>query len=348
MNHADFVQPLNYSAHAIEQMRLDLAGLKQTAPQSAAVFLHLVALLQDCTKFLLPNTCDLLDPTHFGQAHLDLLKLPYPRVALEAPWQKDVEVTRLGEFDQMLSTKRIAVCWALNPAFEPVPGINAIAQRYPEGGIFVVPISWIDVQQRWNVSVGGAFVPYANEIVHAQYADQPRATQLATDAMFSAGLASGKSAQFSAEPFVVLPELFEQSIQIRGSRDKAFANLILDCRDEVSMLLQTCSVLNCENVETSDVLPPKFLNQKRAAKGKQPFFSYKVLQLAAGAVKARSSTPQGGHHDSPRMHLRRGHLRRLEKKTVWVRPSIVGSATQGTVAKDYNVQATPRTKGTPG
>lgn len=47
----------------------------------------LANMLGDSEKFLLPNRCELLDPESVGQAHLDLLRLPYPCVALEAPWE---------------------------------------------------------------------------------------------------------------------------------------------------------------------------------------------------------------------------------------------------------------------
>lgn len=40
------------------------------------------------------------------------------------------------------------------------------------------------------------------------------------------------------------------------------------------------------------------------------------------------------------MHLRRGHLRQLERKVVWVRPAMVNAeSTRGVVHKDYGVVA---------
>nr|MCF1501516.1 hypothetical protein [Allorhizobium sp. Av2] len=46
----------------------------------------------------------------------------------------------------------------------------------------------------------------------------------------------------------------------------------------------------------------------------------------------------GGSHASPRLHLRRGHLRRLPEKTVWVRAAMIGAASEtGTVTKDYRL-----------
>ena len=43
-------------------------------------------------------------------------------------------------------------------------------------------------------------------------------------------------------------------------------------------------------------------------------------------------------HTSPRMHLRRGHLRQLERKVVWVRPAMINAeSTRGVVHKYYGV-----------
>jgi hypothetical protein len=38
-----------------------------------------------------------------------------------------------------------------------------------------------------------------------------------------------------------------------SNREKAFAQIMLDSRDETMMLVQACSVINCANVQTADV-----------------------------------------------------------------------------------------------
>jgi hypothetical protein len=112
---------------------------------------------------------------------------------------------------------------------------------------------------------------------------------------------------------------------------------MIESRDEVIVIIQACSVINCANVTTYDVLAPTALNRKRTEKGKQPFFSYKILQLFDDK-KSSSSKGVGLQHSSPRMHLRRGHLRRLDNKVVWVRPAMVGAeSNHGVILKDYAV-----------
>lgn len=76
--------------------------------------------------------------------------------------------------------------------------------------------------------------------------------------------------------------------------------------------------------------------KKRSANGKVPFFDYKVLTIN---TKEASPTKNGitGTHACPRQHLRRGHIRRLKNKHVWVNSCVVGDATKGMVKKDYNI-----------
>lgn len=112
---------------------------------------------------------------------------------------------------------------------------------------------------------------------------------------------------------------------------------MLDSHDEITMLIQACSVINCANVSMVDIGVPTALNRKRQEKGKQPFFSYKVLQLSDARRESRTGDG-GSRHASPRLHLRRGHLRRLASKVVWGRPSMVNPGSRiGVVLKDYAV-----------
>ena len=76
-------------------------------------------------------------------------------------------------------------------------------------------------------------------------------------------------------------------------------------------------------------------NQRRIAKGKRPMYDWRTVVI--GAAKSKSE-PQGGHHAPPRQHDRRGHLRRYKSgKTVWVRATKVGKASDGFVFHDYAV-----------
>ncbi|MCT7328020.1 hypothetical protein [Ralstonia mojiangensis] len=334
----DQVQTLNYSAHAIEDLREFERVVRGMAPESARVLRRLIDMLQHSVKFILPNCCNLINPDDLRQAHLDLVRLPFPCVAFEAPWDKEDGIEQLGEFEQTPATKRIALCWEARPEYELLPGLNDILHAFPEGGAFVLPIYWGPEFKKWTVALGGMFIPYENTAHERPMDESLPASRIANMATVEAGLARPKAKQFRAEPFYVLPEFYEKTLaSYGGDKEKTYAQIILDSRDEALMLVQVCSVINCANVTTAEIGAPVALNKKRTEKGRQPFFSYKVLQLSDDhRVAGRAGV--GGTHASPRMHLRRGHLRRLESKVVWVRPAMVNAGTSdGAVLKDYAI-----------
>lgn len=341
------IQPTNYCSHAIDDIRQAVKSMRgaHIMPQTAHRVMIIVEMLQHAVKFMLPNCAQLVNELSLRESHLELLRLPYPLVAFEAPWIKDAEGEHeLNGFEQSKSTRRIALCWELDEKFQPFPdiqfelfsGVKAISQAFPEGGVFVLPVFYVDELRTWQFGAGGTFIP--REFRIGENFEALPATRIADDALRAVGRRHDKGYRFRAEPFVLMPEMFEELIiRTDGDVDKALATVQLDAGDEVTMAVQACSVLNCANVETVDISPSRAANAKRAAKGKPPFFTYKVLQVSA----ERSLKPEtsGGTHASPRMHLRRGHLRRLEERVVWVRAAMVNAGSSaGVVAKDYTVR----------
>lgn len=331
------IRALNYSAHAIDDLRRIEARIRDSWPSSSRAMRRVIDMLRDSVKFLLPNCAELIDPDELRQAHLDLLHLPFPLVAFEAPWETNDRLAQIGDFPQTPATKRIALCWEVRPEYEVVPGLNDILTRFPERGVFVLPIFWAPATGEWMVAMGGQIVPYGNTMTTGHVGERLPASEIAMKAMADSGRLGKAGKAFSAEPFCLLREPFELAIESYGSVEKAFAQVILDAGDEVQTLVQACSVLNCANVTTAELAAPEALNKKRRANDKQPFFSYKLLQLSEDRQVAKGSgISAGGGHASPRMHLRRGHLRRLEGRVIWVRPAMINAAaTHGVVAKAY-------------
>lgn len=98
-------------------------------------------------------------------------------------------------------------------------------------------------------------------------------------------------------------------------------------------------ILRCVNLETKDNHPPLALNKKRIASGKVPIYSFKTLHLRVPNYR-HDRQDSGGTHASPRIHLRRGHIRTLaDGRTVWVQPCVVGSK-HGTIHKNYRLRPT--------
>lgn len=104
------------------------------------------------------------------------------------------------------------------------------------------------------------------------------------------------------------------------------------------VILGFITALQCSNVVEADQVAEPKLNKSRVKKGKQPFFNYKVLTIDTQknrSGKADSVSAGGRSHSSPRAHLRRGHIRRLEDKNIWVNPCVVGD--KDFLSKDYKV-----------
>jgi hypothetical protein len=100
-------------------------------------------------------------------------------------------------------------------------------------------------------------------------------------------------------------------------------------------LLEFVVTVNCENVTQDTLEPSRVLNKKRSAKFKEPFFSYRILTIPGTNSEYNGGV---GTHASPRMHLRRGHIRRLiTGKVTWVKNTIVGNPERGLVEKSYTV-----------
>lgn len=102
-------------------------------------------------------------------------------------------------------------------------------------------------------------------------------------------------------------------------------------------VVEFCAALACRNVDARDVItPPEKLNKARVRRGKSPLHVYHVLSISGGSGDSASN---GGTHASPRVHLRRGHIRRLPIGPIWVNACVVGDKSRGMVTKDYAVVA---------
>lgn len=342
------VLALNYTAEAIEHISFMERGLRNNAPYTSYVMRQVVDMLHNSIKFILPNCCEIIEPEEYRQAHFDLARLPYPVVTFEIPWVKKEKVPEAEGFPEQPSTKRIALCWESKAGFEPVPGCNDVLNLYPEGGVFILPISWSDTSARWVMGSGGVFYPYENEIIKTDFDRVLPASRIAMSALRDAGLIKGNAAQFRAEPFITCPDFADEMISQAGSREKLFAQIIMDTRGELQAFIQACCVLNCENVRTVSIShkpDKKFINGRRVKQaGKKPLsaYTYKILQLSDEKT-ASAGTDTGLKGGSRRMHLRRGHIRRRNEKLHWVRPTMVNAnSAHGVVDKDYSIKVKGR------
>jgi hypothetical protein len=111
-------------------------------------------------------------------------------------------------------------------------------------------------------------------------------------------------------------------------------------------VMEFLAALSCSNVSETTLPRPNPLSiaGRQATKGRVPLYETKVLTIAP--VEAPATSARGGTHNSPRAHLRRGHIRRLASgKSVWVNATVVGKKELGLIYKSYNVAEMPTPKG---
>lgn len=101
-------------------------------------------------------------------------------------------------------------------------------------------------------------------------------------------------------------------------------------------VLEFCEAFSCSNVEVAVLTPaPKeSVNEKRMRKNKLPIYEMKVLTVKVPNVN-KEHIDSGRTHASPRQHLRRGHIRMLNEKKIWVNSCVVGK--YGKIDKTYKV-----------
>lgn len=103
------------------------------------------------------------------------------------------------------------------------------------------------------------------------------------------------------------------------------------------VLISFINAMSCSNVTIGEAVKARPVKKK--AKKTQPFHSYKVLTIRTRALSVAGSG--AGGRGSPRVHLRRGHIRRLKDKKVWVNAAVVGDKSRGIVTKEYRVAPQP-------
>jgi len=85
--------------------------------------------------------------------------------------------------------------------------------------------------------------------------------------------------------------------------------------------------------------PPKLQARRAKSNGSKPrLYDYHVLSI--GGEVWDSPHEHTGTGEGTRSHLRRGHIRRLETKNIWVRSTYVHGSKEGFVQKDYEVKGT--------
>lgn len=336
----------HYCTHAAEYF-LERAGDQQQLPLARSLYLWVTGMLLDAVKFVLPDNGMLFEDQDFDPRMFGLQRLPYPICAFEFQADDSSHVPAEGT---ILSKRRIALAFdphALSPdrkwLLDQLCGEEDVVSTLPARCIAVQAVFDSPEMNGWLTSFGVTLTDL----------DGPPPSTHIEDAMSGAGEWSRQLNRELAKTIFQDRERTKHGIIRRQMGFKAIFDLLdmdfeegvkcvlIDTNDEFLVVYEALAVLNCRNVSVASEPAPRLLNEKRRKKGKIPFFEYKVLEVGPGTGTGGAGDGTSSHA-SPRMHLRRGHLRHLSERhgggVIWINSTIVNPGSkQGVVQKAYKI-----------
>lgn len=146
-----------------------------------------------------------------------------------------------------------------------------------------------------------------------------------------------KEKALACSPFSFMPDLYEY---IKGlGESNLLDSFIADMVFDADSVLELVEALSCSNVSTTTLQNRPRKKTKGKRKNKPPYQMYETKVLTINTPRVINSGPPqrtGKKHASPRQHLRRGHIRRLKDRKIWVNSCVVG--TKGFINKSYKVK----------
>lgn len=286
-----------FTTHAIESL-MDLyrfVGLHH--PSFLDDIPETIRLMRDAQKFVLPFDGALVDMKSYRPEYASILRLPFPLVSLEFPTSADAAKGML------VSTRSIILAWT-----NEHPTSFRVSVATP-ATIYFTHV-WFDDEQ-------GAWEP--SPVVWGFDPEELKADQ---------------TGEFLLDGFRSFP-CHENAHRRMKANPKYEDWLTHELSSLVKPLFEFCLTVNCHNVKTVEVPPPEKLMRKRQKNGREPLYTYRILQLSQ-QTERNQGIGLGYERTGPRVHWRRGHLRRLQTgQVIWVRPAIVGNAEHGLVDKTY-------------
>ena len=137
-------------------------------------------------------------------------------------------------------------------------------------------------------------------------------------------------------PCTMLPDIFAAR-QSNISAEEMTQKCIRSITPNARAVLELLEALSCSNIDTEIFTKHQQRTNSRGKK-KLPIYETRCLVLNSPGNASTKHTGNGGNKNSPRQHLRRGHIRRLETKNIWVNSCVVGSLENGLIDKSYSVK----------
>ena len=319
----------NYAAQCEKEIT-KIAGLLAAVGDWDQVNDLFLQHIKDSVHFALPDGGKILDDEKKGIKG-ERIRLPFKKMTIEyyVPQRSDEEYKGEGTYK---SSKRLIVARELTQ--EEVEyefqGFKYKAKDPDDVWIVLTAASYVDQVNMWTPEIFGWIMPSNWDDI----GDDSNMLDLRppNDTAYI-GL--------SGLPIYVCKNAMAKASKHENSDRQFFKEAIRDIGAEILALLELCEALSCSNIkhEVMEHYDAK-MNQRRIKDGKVPLYETRTLWLdAPSTIVYGGNEGIGGTHRSPRQHLRRGHIRRLQSgKKVWVNSAVVGARNGGVICSTYAIR----------
>ena len=293
--------PLNYLRKATEELRRDwIPAIKSAAPADAETCELVLQVAAASPKFILPRGARILDGSLRGLP--EELRLPFPQIVIEYQAAPGIGTAEKEHGSENCGSFPKRIVLAIER--EDVIYVYCLAQTSDERGEF-----WL-------------MLPYFAGVFRSATA---RAKKFST----IENLPAIEGVATFVRPTGTL------AVTQKGPGWERIA--YLDLLDETNAVLNLIEALACVNV-THEAMPTRKANKSASRRGALPFDEYRVLVVNGGG-RGRAAIDSAGGNRSPREHLRRGHIRRLQDgRRVWVNSTVVNSGVGGKIITSYDIR----------
>lgn len=305
-----------------------LERIKQVGEDDARSIRWFIGLLRGCQHFCLPDFGRIFDDDMKGLEGRDL-RIPYPSVSLsyfvpydkvllteEQPTYAPKRVIILHELDRETVDRNERLRAEGRAHIPPIPSSRGL-----DGDRFILMLAANFINDAW-ITMAASFL-YPAESWQGQTVEGQLATKGNTG--------------------ILLPGHANWLVNQGYSSERAAAILKMDIGPELRASMEFMEAMSCSNVvpRVHESAPKAAVNERRIKQGKPPLYETKVLAIDYSMIGGRSPSGGGGESGraSPRMHLRRGHFRRIsEGRQIYIPAMVVGKREHGIIEKSYALQ----------
>ncbi len=310
-------EPLNHSSQCVQQWKESFAKNRIRGTYEGELFYEVMKELERAPKFFLPEGGRPIEDQNAISKMFSELRMPFPVTALEYRVEKGPIADHEGK-----TTKRIALIWDLRfgvpHEIAKINGMNVT----PRKSLLVQSIAQMDDLQMWFPVLGQVEVVMDGNLNKSSIKEfSEMDPQLYERVKHRIEDAQKHVNAYPCQAYVCSPEL------VKSKGAECFDIISSDSSDEVMAAISFGAITACSNVSFETIAVDKKMNERRIKQGKSELYDMRFLEVKSGSYisKDHQKSSTGAGHASPKAHLRRGHVRRLEEKVVWVNAAMVNA-----------------------